>query len=623
MDGVEVKRLYTDQPYQLTFIDPLIVTSAYVACAPSIASHTPPKANDIPQTILPGNVEWAHVIMDNEPTNATIETSISGVCPDNVTNIFDIPDVVECGALLGGVTEPDLDLIIPDTTSPNEAILINAESKGDWILANNGWSSPTQTYELFTRWTPLEMVHSNHQPSPSDSINHTFYVGELTTHGHMKTEYWVWEAGAPVCRQIFDVYYSNDTANTFIYAGENGEFEIKNHDNSGYDIVPGVPFSGTGKVWVPAIASTVSLEFQDIKCDATGRLVDGEILALVDAAAPTVPLQWALGAISSNVDYDHDQVQDMMEWADSNLTDVPFLGTSGPLTPLADPAINMPMVLNLDASNDSRFAITEMIFEPNKSKFNAVVAMATPAEWNSTDFIGFSAKGVPFHPTDIVSPPERIEIVDTITIGNVNNDIAFHFMTPAEPYDPLHQGCYIAWDDDGFSQFGIELDARFTREWFTPLPDDGSSKSTVTLTGTGTAWNDILLTGDWPKSTIENAHNMTIEVDELNFDLSDNLNPIDIDFPAVYDTIGVDTTSLWRGFYAKNIELGLPDTWDTYDSIVHPVVGVQDMFIDDQGLTMHAYAYDVAAWDSIKISDLSASVDTYYEPIGLRWIFHG
>lgn len=620
---VEVERLFPADPYNLTLVDPSVIVGAYSVCSPSMMTTAPPTANDHLMTLLPGDVEQYKILFDEDPTEVSVQTNISGWdCDSLVTDKFDIPEIVECGAIVGGVTEPILDLIPADTTGSNERILINSKAKGDWILANNGWSSPTQTYELFTRWTPLVGIASNHQPTPTDSIHHTFYAGELTTFGHMKAEYWVWEAGAPVCRQIFDVYYSNDTTNTPIYAGESGEFEITQAGGGGYDIVPGVPFSGTGEVYVPWMAQTVSLEFQDIECDATGRLLNGEIIAEVDPSAPSTPRQWLLGAIASNVDYDHSQVQAAMEWADSNLVDIEYLGTGGPLAPLGDPAINMPMVLNLDPGvNDSRFAITEMVFEPNKSKFNAVVALDAPAEWNVTETIGFAAKGVPFHPTDVVSPPERITLVDDILLNNVNSDIHFRFKAPAEPFDPYHQGCYIEWDETGFEEFGLEIAAEFTREWFTPIPDDslGVEKSTATLVGTGTAWNDLIISGDWPKSRIENAHGMTIEVDHLNLDLSDSMNPIDMDFPTAYGLTGVDTTSLWRGFFAENVELGLPESWDTFDTLStgQPKIGVHDLFIDDQGLTMLAYAHDVVQWPRANIADLNASVDT----IHIEWLF--
>ncbi len=406
----------------------------------------------------------------------------------------------------------------------------------------------------------------------------------------------------------------DDNMESKIYAGTNGEFEITNDQtpNGFYSFKPGQAFSGTGTAYLPFIASTVAVEFEDIKVDQQAHLIDGKIIVKHNSSAPTYPREWLLGSIgtqvSNTVDFDHSQVKGLMDWADNQTNAVPgleFLGTNS-LQPANNPAISTPFVLELDPNNDSRFAITEMVFLPTKSEFNAVVALDVPPEWNSTDQIGFISKGVDFHLNDIVGNANKAEIVDDILIGNANNKIAFRFKKAA---GSNHPGCYIQWNENGFQQYGIELETQFTRTWFKPVPDDGTSKSKATFIGTTPSWDDVILQGNLEKSEIVAGHGMIVEATGLSLDMSDSLNPTNITFPSDYSNLpNAQTDSLWRGFCAKNISIGLPR--EIQNNQGTPVtVSVDQLLIDNQGITMKLSANDIIQWPRANISDLNGSLD--------------
>lgn len=408
----------------------------------------------------------------------------------------------------------------------------------------------------------------------------------------------------------------NNNSNSKIYAGTNGEFEISNDQdpNGFYSFTPGVAFSGTGTAYLPFLAATVAVKFSNIKVDNQAHLIHGKIIVKSNPDEPTFPRQWLMSSLGSLTSFSHNQVQSIMDWADDQSNAVPgleYLGNNGPLQAVNNPTITTPFIMELDpnANNDSRFAITEMVFLPTESEFNAVVAMDTPAEWNSTDQIGFIAKGVKFHTNDIVGPTERAEIVSDIAVGNANNDISFKFKSAADPSNPNHPGCYIEWNENGFQQFGIEIEASFTRDWFLPIPDDGTLKSTATLLGQGT-WGNMILSGSFAKSKIVTAHGMSIEATNLNFDMSDSMNPANISFPAEYEDLpNANTDNTWRGFYAENVTVELPD--DIKNNQNTPItVGIDNFIIDNQGLTMDVFAHNIIQWPQANISDLNASIDT-------------
>jgi len=267
--------------------------------------------------------------------------------------------------------------------------------------------------------------------------------------------------------------------------------------------------------------------------------------------------------------------------------------------------VKLPLGVNMP--NNDQLAITEMVFRPNKSEFNLVAAKETPPDWgNPQQLVGFEAKNIQFHPNQIVTPPERIELIEDVYVGNPNNNIAFTFKAPATN----HPGCYIEWNENGFSQFGLELEAAFTRDWLIPVPDDGVSKSAANLTATGTDWNDLLFVGNLPDSEIVDSDGMTIEANTISYDMSDVINPPNMVFPENYPA-GADTSDTFRGFYMKNLNVKLPHGWQTHAG-GQPEISVQDMIINNTGLTLYAEATNVAQFPSVEVADMSASIDTVF-----------
>src|SRR6056297_803322 len=376
-----------------------------------------------------------------------------------------------------------------------------------------------------------------------------------------------------------------------LFVGENGEFEVENLDITGNG-----PFSGTGEVFIDWLQSYVSVEFTNITVNpGNNHLTSGKVTSVIDSNAPSYPKAWASPLATNSVAYNHPEVAAVHNF----MLQQPFYEYNG--TPITPTVLEAPIGVELDP--DSWFAIMEIVFESDKSKFNASIAYETPADWNNADLVGFAVKDLEFHPLNISFQQGRLEIVDDLTVGNANNDINFTFLKPDNPAP----GTFIEWDDTGFTLFGIEIQSEFTRDWLLPVPDNGTDKVAATLSGTGYSWNNLLLTGNLDKAEFVNGAGMTIEANNLNYDMSDSLNPAGIEFPENYT--GQDTTALWRGFYADSFTIGLPESIET-NAGGPPEVGVQDMIIDHQGVTLTAFANNVYQYPDASVADLNASVDT-------------
>jgi len=384
---------------------------------------------------------------------------------------------------------------------------------------------------------------------------------------------------------------NNDT----IHAGQNGEFSI---------IVSSVTktngkFSGEGTTFINWLKARVYVEFDTITVDASKNLVTGNILAKIDDNPPVYPKDWALEA-AANLQLTNSIASDIISWVNSTANQsIPFNNLQEYTTP-----VKLPLGVNFPDGN--QLAMTEMVFRSDKSEFNLVAVKTTPPSWGTTQKIGFKAKNIRFHPSNIETPPQRIELVEDISIGNTNNDIVFLFKKPAAN----HSGCYAEWDNNGFSEYGLEIEAQFTRDWLIPSPDD-NGKVSATLSVVGTEWNDLILTGTLERCEIAGTQGLVIQADSLAYDMSDVLNPSSITFPENYKG---ETSKLFRGFYMKELSIELPSTWQTFDNSP-PKISIQNMIIDDLGITLYAEATNVIQFPKGKVADLEASIDTVHVEI--------
>ncbi len=391
-----------------------------------------------------------------------------------------------------------------------------------------------------------------------------------------------------------------------IHAGDNHEFAITTTEiNAG--TVPN-SFSGKGIVTVDFLKVKVAVEFTDIKVDTSKNLIDGTITGQIYTSPPVYPQDWAIGAVAG-LPWTHNILNNLMTWVKG------VTGKSIDIDDVLDnaaPPVKFPLGVNFP--NGDQLAITEMVFESDKSAINIVAAKTTPASWQVGDpqLIGFIAKGVEIHPTQLQSPPKRIELLEDVTVGNINGNVNFTFKKPT---DPLTGGCYVQWDEDGFEQFGIELDATFTRDWLKPSPDDGTSKSKANFLATVINWDDMVLTGNLEKSEITDSQEMTIMAGNISFDCSDTLNPPTLqtepEFPENYTG---DKTMLFRGFHMEELTVELPKSFETHSG-GKPSIGIHDMIINDTGVTLIAKAANVLQFPNASVSDMAASIDTIHVDI--------
>lgn len=402
-----------------------------------------------------------------------------------------------------------------------------------------------------------------------------------------------------------------------IRAGLNGEFTVIVSDIT---TETDGSLTGKGKVRIPWLKTYVAVEFKKIRIDTTKRLTSGGIVSTESGSTNTsydaYPKAWALSLLSGPgvanatdiaMTWSNNLVNNLVSWvnnvAPGNQPLINYKDTI-PTPPVPNNTLKMPFGLQFHNGNDL-LVITEMIFKPNESKINFLAQKLFTK--GITDYkLGFAGKYFKIHPHNIEFSNGRVELVEDMDVPNLaaNPTMKFTFKkgVPAN-------GCYIEWDSTGVKDIGIGLDVKFTRDWLLPVPTAPDSVK-ATISGNGTSLHDILLTGSLPNCEIVGTNGIKILADSISLDLSDTRNPASMHFPSNYTS---DTSAqgklLWQGLYIKTLGLTLPDTWKTGSNPTQ--ITATHTLIDDYGVTMQAKAINVISFPLGRVSDMSASLDTF------------
>jgi hypothetical protein len=395
-----------------------------------------------------------------------------------------------------------------------------------------------------------------------------------------------------------------------IKAGLNGEFDVivseitVNGDGT---------LTGKGTAYVGWLKVNVAVVFDKIRINAiTKHLSEGGIVGELGGDATNVLLTYAqawgptwltTGSIQNKVDgvvgWANNTVNDIVSWV-NNVANKPLITYQSNIPPPVIPnnSLKMPFGVLFNGGDD-QIVISEMIFKPTESKVN-FLAQKTFTKSAVDTKLGFSGKYFIFHPTQIDFSGGRVELVEDVTIPNINNKIDFTF----KKGEPL-TGCYIEWTNGGVNDFGLGIEVAFTRDWLIPIPSPNpSSKVVASLSGNGTSLKDILISGNLPKCEIVGSNGVLLELNTIELDLSELRNPTKVIFPANYPYLPDET---WKGLYINTFGLTLPDTWKTGANNV--TITANNIIIDDMGLTTKIKALNVLTLTAGNVANLSASID--------------
>jgi len=425
-----------------------------------------------------------------------------------------------------------------------------------------------------------------------------------------------------------------------ILAGEDGEFIVKitqittNTDGS---------FTGKGRVRVNWLKAYLGVEFKEIRVSSAKRLKIGAIVSSQsgneNADMSALPQAWGTNLLSSpavadaadkTLNWTNNNIIKICDWIDTAVFDSVRINYSSSLTAPDVPVYNLkvPFGLSFNGSESSTIvvgsttlgtipalppftlAITEMVFKPNESKINFLNKQEF--DYNGSNYkLGFAGKYFHIHQNKIEFAEGRVELAEDFTCPNFSVDPKMEFTFKA--VEDEGTGTYIQWCDTGILDLGVQMEVAFSRDWLTPLDDDGeviedeSKKAIAVISGNGTTMKDILLSGGISNCEIVGTNGLQMMADSIGLDFSKERNFASIEFPENY---AGETSELWRGFYIKTFALTLPDKWKNASATENIEIEAENVIIDDFGITTDISIINVIPLNNVKIANFSASIDT-------------
>ncbi|MCG2617745.1 Ig-like domain-containing protein [Terrimonas sp. NA20] len=180
---------------------------------------------------------------------------------------------------------------------------------------------------------------------------------------------------------------------------------------------------------------------------------------------------------------------------------------------------------------------------------------------------------------------------------------------------PLDQ-TYLSIDCNGFKELKISADVQFPRSLFIPVDNNGQVIASGFVKGSFATlvsdWNNILADVSFAnKFQIANLKGIDIGISNAIFDFSDTQNG-NVVYPAGYREKYVSQTNpeTWRGIYAKDITVTLPNAFKDKSTGQKITFGVNDLLIDNNGVSGKFYAENILNFQKGSASGWPLSVDS-------------
>lgn len=178
---------------------------------------------------------------------------------------------------------------------------------------------------------------------------------------------------------------------------------------------------------------------------------------------------------------------------------------------------------------------------------------------------------------------------------------------------------YIIIDCNGFRQLGLYADVEFPRSMLIPVDNYGNDvgglvKGKIRNVSVSN-WNDIIASFTLPRFQVKGIKGVCFDVQTATIDLSDYNNSNQIVFPLGYKEKYLDKepdlVNLWRGVYAKEIRVTLPNSFKHRTKTEPVSFGTQNLIIDNNGITGLFYGENVLPIEHGSAGGWRFSVDSF------------
>ena len=381
---------------------------------------------------------------------------------------------------------------------------------------------------------------------------------------------------------------------------------------------------GRGVIEIPAFRLPTAgsgmrllVEFDDLQVNTDNQVYQGEARAVI---ADDAPLSAGIAnAIEAGArDLGQEEIRSIDTYLRTGRRLLSVLSGDEPLT----------LPVGLDRVIGSRrviIALVGAVFRPSTmtypgGRLNVVAWIELPDLMGPGNGIGIGARAICFHPgglnlvDGILYLPADIVLSDREDRGDVPTwEVLFRGWRSAED-----RGTYLEWDCSGFRTFQLDVEVAFSRHVLLPIDAAGQvipdptqhvrGRATARLERSPRSQWGFVLEGQLQECALTQAPGFRLRGSspiDFAIDVSAHSNPRTLRFPSDYRG-AKDAT--WMGFYLSGLFLQLPDEFHRAGATEGPRVGLEQVLIDDTGVTLTVEATNVA--DNVDFNNWGGSIDT-------------
>lgn len=252
-----------------------------------------------------------------------------------------------------------------------------------------------------------------------------------------------------------------------------------------------------------------------------------------------------------------------------------------------------------------------------------------PASWDlKNENFGFLTHSIKFSPSniewendiklDLVADISNMTTMEEYYTGEtvINMGADKLEMRVVAPKKGKEKGSYLVFNqNEGIKDFRLQVQFNISKWlYYSEYGDNLAGVVDLVAKGNkpenGSIFDNIIFEGTMPErltlDLVESNDYISLKADKIYYDASDTSNPPGMAFPENYEG---EKSELFRGFYAKNITISLPQAIKSANLSDDVMVNAENMILNGDGITLKVAARNVISFPQARISKFYASVD--------------
>lgn len=274
-------------------------------------------------------------------------------------------------------------------------------------------------------------------------------------------------------------------------------------------------------------------------------------------------------------------------------------------------SVQLPVALGQNDNTNYAVIISEISGDRNGALLEAYFLFEIP---QTGDKIAFRGKNIGFSHDGALTGVGRMELIGNYPI-KLNEKTLVTILGKGNTF--------VEFDCEGFKSMGIEAEIEFSRDLIIPEDENGKQKPAPERVKTkfqtiAQYWNDLLVGVQLPAFQVNGLKDVSFSVRDGFLDWSDLANPSGIIFPPGYTSPYQDAgkPSMWQGFFLQRLDVKLPAAFANRESNERVTLGVENMILDDQGLSGTIFAENI-----LSTGDMSGWAYTI-DKVGLEMVIN-